>query len=151
MTGRTGAEGPKTNSKRESHCFYCGGATHWAYECPQLTGKQQAQLHMNLEAGQDEGGVIPTKEGHQSLHVSLAHGVELPDNRTYLNRCLTVTAFKSDQFLKNVKTVEGGIKINCNAGAVVMNKRGNYGKLKVWYVPNRIANIFLMHELEKYY
>jgi hypothetical protein len=106
---------------------------------------------MNLEGGQDEGGAIPTEEGHQLLHVSLAQGGELPDNRAYLDRCSTVMAFKSDQFLKNVKTVKGGIKINCKAGAVVTNKRGNYGKLKVWYVPNRIANIFLMHKLEKHY
>jgi hypothetical protein len=108
-------------------------------------------MHMNLEAGQDEGDMISIKEGHQLLHVSLAQGGELPDNRAYLNGCLTVSAFKSNQFLKNVKTVKGGININCNAGAVVTNKRGNYGKLKVWYVPNEIANIFSMHELEKYY
>jgi hypothetical protein len=106
---------------------------------------------MNLEAGQDEGDAIPTKEGHQLLRVSLAQGGELPDNRAYLNGCSTVTAFKSNRFLKNVKTVKGGIKINCNAGAVVTNKRGNYGKLKVWCIPNKIANIFLMHKLEKYY
>jgi hypothetical protein len=31
------------------------------------------------------------------------------------------------------------------------HKRGNYGKLKVWYIPNRITNIFMMHELEKHY
>jgi hypothetical protein len=106
---------------------------------------------MNLEAGQDEGGAIPTEEGHQLLHVSLAQGGQLPENRAYLDGCTTVTAFKSDQFLKGVKTVEGGIKINCNAGAVVMNKRGNYGRLKVRCIPNRIANIFLMHKLEKHY
>jgi hypothetical protein len=62
-----------------------------------------------------------------------------------------VRAFKSNQFLKDVKTIKGGIKINCNAGAVVTNKRGNYGRLKVWYVPTKIANIFLMHKLEKHY
>jgi hypothetical protein len=28
---------------------------------------------------------------------------------------------------------------------------GTYGKLKVWYLPGSIANIFLMHELEKLY
>jgi hypothetical protein len=106
---------------------------------------------MNLEGGQDEGDAIPTEEGHQLLHVSLAQGGELPDNRAYLDGCLTVTAFKIDRFLKNVKTVKGGIKINCNMGTVVTNKRGNYRKLKVWYVPNGIANIFSMHQLEKYY
>ncbi len=31
------------------------------------------------------------------------------------------------------------------------SKRGNYGRLKVWYIPNGIANIFLMHKLEKHY
>jgi hypothetical protein len=78
---------------------------------------------MNLEAGQDEGDAIQNKEGHQALHISLAQGGELPNNRAYLNGCSTVTAFKSDQFLKDVKTIKGGIKINCNVGAVVTNIR----------------------------
>jgi hypothetical protein len=47
--------------------------------------------------------------------------------------------------------VWGGIKINCNAGAVVTNKRGTYGNLKVWYLSDGIANIFSMQELEKLY
>ncbi len=53
--------------------------------------------------------------------------------------------------LKGVKIVEGGIKINCNPCAVVTNKRGNYKRLKVWWVPNGLANLFSMHELEKLY
>jgi hypothetical protein len=104
---------------------------------------------MNLETGQDEEEVSPTKEGHQLLHVSLAQGGELPDNQAYLDQCLMVTAFKSNRYLKGVEAVEGGIRINCNAGTVVANKRGNYGRLKFWYIPNGTANIFLMHELEK--
>jgi hypothetical protein len=151
MTGCTGTEGPMTNSKGESHCFHCGGVTHWAYECPQLSGEQQAQLHMNLETEQDKEEVNWTKEGHQLLHVSLAQGGELPDNWAYLDRCSMVTAFKSNWYLKGVKTVKDGIRINCNATMMVTNKKGNYRRLKVWYVPNRIANIFLMHELEKLY
>jgi hypothetical protein len=86
---------------------------------------------MSLEIGQDEEEVNPTKEGHQLLHVSLAQGGELPDNRGYLNGCSMVTFFKSNQYLKGVETVEGGIRINCNAGTVVANKRGNYRRLKV--------------------
>jgi hypothetical protein len=96
MTGCTAMEGARTNSRGESHWFHCGGATHWAYECPHLSGEQQAQLHMNLETGQDEEEVSPTKEDHQLLHVSLAQGGELPDNGAYLDRCSTVTAFKSN-------------------------------------------------------
>ncbi len=30
-------------------------------------------------------------------------------------------------------------------------KSGNYRRLKVWYISNGIANIFLMHKLEKHY
>jgi hypothetical protein len=43
------------------------------------------------------------------------------------------------------------IKINCNTGNVSTNQMGSYGKIIVWYLPNRIANIFSMHELEKSY
>jgi hypothetical protein len=39
------------------------------------------------------------------------------------------------------------IKINCNAGAVTTNQMGSYGHMNLWW----IANIFLMHELEKMY
>ncbi len=69
----------------------------------------------------------------------------------YLDGCSTVTAFKADKYLKGIKTVRNRIKINCNAGAVTTNKLGSFGSLNVWYIPNGIANIFLMHELEIHY
>jgi hypothetical protein len=47
-------------------------------------------------------------------------GETLPDNRVYLDGCSTVTIFKTDKYLKDVRTVPGGININCNAGT--MNK-----------------------------
>ncbi len=34
VTGASGAEGTKTNSCGESHCFSCTATTHWAYKCP---------------------------------------------------------------------------------------------------------------------
>ena len=43
------------------------------------------------------------------------------------------------------------MKINCNAGAITTNKRVEYGNLKVWYLPDGIANIILMHKLELLY
>ena len=152
MTERTSGGGSKTNSKGESHCFNCGLPSHWAYKCPQLSNKQQAQLHMNIEAQGEEGGKEQeAQEGHQMLHVTLAQGGALPDDRAYLNGCSTVTAFKSDKHLKNIKTVRGGVKINCNTGTVTRYLQGTYGGLKVWYLPDRIANIFLMHKLERSY
>ena len=130
MTGCTGSKTAKTNSRGESHCFNCGSPSHWAYKCPQLTGEQQSQLHMNLEA-QEESVQEPAKEAQQLFNVTLAQGGELPDNRVYLDGCSTVTAFKNDKFLKSIKTEAQGVKINCNAGAISTNKRGQYGNLKV--------------------
>ncbi len=46
------------------------------------------------------------------MHMTLAQGGELPDDKAYLDGCSMVTAFKSDKYLTNVKEVKGGIKIN---------------------------------------
>jgi hypothetical protein len=81
----------------------------------------------------------------------MLQGDALPNNRAYLDGCSTVTAFKADKYLQGIKTVQNGIRINCNAGAVTTNELGSFGSLNVWYIPNGIANIFLMHELEKHY
>ena len=131
------------------HCYNCGKTNHWAYKCPDLTAEQQAQLHMHIEA-EGEGGK-EQQDGHQLLNVSMLQGDALPNNRAYLDGCSTVTAFKSDKYLKGIKVVRNGIKINCNAGAVTTNDMGSFGQLNVWYIPNGIANIFLMHELKKHY
>ena len=85
---------------------------------------------MNLDT-QEEGKGQPAEDGHQLLHVSLTQGGDLPDDRAYLDGCSAVTAFKNERFLKEIRTVEGGIKINCNAGAVTTNKKGKFGWLNV--------------------
>ncbi len=146
MTGRS-SKGPRTNSKGESHCFHCGAADHWAYKCPELSGEQQDQLHMTLQ-GEGEGGNIGQEEGPQLLNMALVQGGALPDNQAYLDGCSTGTAFKSKKYLKGVKMLARGIRINCNTGAVTTNRKGMYGKLQVWYLPKGIVNIFSMHELE---
>ena len=75
----------------------------------------------------------------------------MPDDGAYLDGCSSVTAFNSDKYLKDVKAVQGGIKINCNAGTRMTNLWGTYGGLKVWYLPDWIANIFSIHKLKKLY
>ena len=85
------------------------------------------------------------------MHVSFSQGGELPDDQAYLDGCSTVTAFKNKKFLENLHQVKGGIKINCNARAVTTDAKGEFGGLSVWYLPDGIANIFSMHELEKLY
>jgi hypothetical protein len=131
-TGGSGGErAKKTNNCGDSHCYNCGSADHWAYECPQQTNKQQAQLHMNLEGNKDVEEQ-EHQEGHQLLNMTMVQGGALPNNRAYLDGCSTVTAFKMDKYLRKIKTVPGGIKINCNAGVVSTNQMGTYGNLKVW-------------------
>ena len=105
---------------------------------------------MNLEA-HEETTQEAAKDAHQLLNVTFAQGGELPDSRVYLEGCSTVHAFKSDKYLEGIKTKAQGVRINCNAGAVSTNKRGMYGSLKVWYLPDGIANIISMHELEGMY
>jgi hypothetical protein len=103
---------------------------------------------MNVR-NQEEREQEQAKEGHQLLNVSPAQAGELPDNQAYLDRCSMVSACKNDKYLREIETVSGGIKINCNAGAVMTDKRGKYGGLNVWYIPDGIANIFSMHKLER--
>ncbi len=150
VTGGSGGDAvARTNSCGELHCFNCSATDHWAYKYPQLSNEQQVQLHMSLkEQGKTKD---QQEEGHQLLNVMLAQGGNLPKNQAYLDRCSTVTVFKTNKYLKGIKTLPSGIKINCNAGAVSTSRMGTYGKLKVWYLPGGIANICLMHELEKLY
>jgi hypothetical protein len=52
---------------------------------------------MNLKAG--DGPEQQQKEGHHFMLVLLAQGANLPDNRAYLDRCSTVTVFKSKKYV----------------------------------------------------
>ncbi len=44
-----------------------------------------------------------------------------------------------------------GIRINCNTDLVSTKQIANYRRMQVWYIPDEIANIISMHELEKLY
>jgi hypothetical protein len=100
------AEGPMTSSRGESHCYNCGKTDHWVHDCPHLSNKQQQQLHIHLES--KEGADEQKGEAHQLMHVMLAQGVALPDNRGYLDGYSTVTAFKCKKYLKGVKKHDTG-------------------------------------------
>ncbi len=144
-----GGRGARTNYVGESHYYHCGKEGHWARGCPHLTTEQQEQLHMVLEANEDQEQ--EGKSGHQFFHVSLLWADALPDHWAYLDGCSTVTAFKSKQYLINTCTINKGVKINCNLGEMRTNQVGDYGSVNVWFILQEIANIFLMNNLEKKY
>ncbi len=58
---------------------------------------------MNSDA-QDEVEKVQ-EEGHQLLNLTFAQEAALPENRAYLDGCSTVTAFKTDKYLKGIKTL----------------------------------------------
>ncbi len=118
MTGGLGErQAPRINQAGDLNCYNCSATDHWADECPELTSEQQAQLNMVVETGEK---TEEQHEGHQLLNASFLQGETLPDNRVYLDGCSTVTTFKMDKYLKDMRPVPGGININCNAET--MNK-----------------------------
>ena len=62
-----------------------------------------------------------------------------------------MTAFKSNKYLSELEVMPTRIKINYNASLVSTKRMGKLGKMKVWYIPDGIAKIISMHELEKLY
>ena len=79
----------------------------------------------------------------------MIQGKELPSNRDYLDNCSTATAFKTAKYIRNIKTIKKGMQVNCNAGSIKTNRKGEYGRVEEWYMPKFIANIFSMNEIEK--
>ena len=41
------------------------------------------------------------------------------------------------------------MQLNCNAGSINTNRKGEYGRVEAWYTPKGISNIFSMNEIEK--
>jgi hypothetical protein len=79
-----------------------------------------------LEA--QEGAEQEENTAHQFLHFSMMQADKLPDGQEYLDRCSMVTAFKTKKYLDNLLRVDQGVKINCNLGAMRINKVGDFVK-----------------------
>ena len=75
----------------------------------------------------------------------------MDEDRAYLDSCSTINAFKNSRYLSNIHRSNRSFKINCNAGTMVIKEEGTYGGLQVLNMPEGIANIFSMPELEKVY
>ena len=42
-----------------------------------------------------------------------------------------------------------GMQVNCNAGGIKTNRKGEYRRVEAWCMPKGTANIFYMNEIEK--
>ena len=120
--------------------------------CPLLLEEQQSQLQMNIvvddEAADEGGNDAKGKGGFMGIKVAMLQGNELPINRAYPDNCSTATAFKTAKYTRNIKTKKRGMQVNCNAGSIKTNRKGEYGRVEAWYMPKGITNIFSMNEIE---
>ncbi len=76
---------------------------------------------------------------------------KLPNHRTYLDGCSTVTAFKTKKYLENLWRVNRGVKINCNSRALRTKILVDYGSMTMLFISEGIANLFSMSKLNKKY
>jgi len=103
-------------------------------------------MNLAAEGGEDEEEE-DKDEGFMEIHVIMLQGRGLLNIRGYLYNCSTVTAFTDPKYIKNIRTADRRMTVNCNAGTIKTHRVGDYGKVRAWYIPKGIANIFLMHEL----
>ena len=75
--------------------------------CPLLLEEQQSQLEMNIviddEADNEGDEDVKGKCGFVGIQVAVLQGKELHINRSYLDNCSTVTAFKNTKYIRNIK------------------------------------------------
>ena len=80
------------------------------------------------EGGEDAKG----KGGSVGIQVAMLQVKELPSNRAYLDNCSIVTAFKTAKYIRNIKAHKKGIQVNCNAGSINTNQKGDYRQVEAW-------------------
>ena len=140
----------KANKNGDTHCFHCGLEGHWVHECPKVEKEQQAQLNMHLaeQGGGQDGGEAP-REGKMQLNVDMLQDSGLTKTRAYLDNCSTVTGMTDAKYNVGLHASKAGMRVSCNAGSVLNKQVGKMGNLEAWHMPDGIANIISMPELEK--
>ncbi|MEM1009857.1 MAG: hypothetical protein AAGJ35_12745 [Myxococcota bacterium] len=76
----------------------------------------------------------------------------IPEGSVELDIMSSVDVFGDKRLLTNIRTVGSKMKIICNAEAVVVTQMGDLGGYgPVWYLPNAIANILSLGNVQKHY
>ena len=69
----------------------------------------------------------------------------------YFDSCSTINVFKNSKYLSDIYKSDRSLKVICNAGTIDIREQDAFGSLPVLNMPEGIANIFSMPELEKLY
>ena len=73
----------------------------------------------------------------------------MPREWILLDNQSTVHIFSTDKLLRNIRTVDKQVSVQCNAGTTITNMVGDLqGFGEVWYHPKGIANILSMALVE---
>ena len=59
---------------------------------------------VDYEAADEGDKDAKGKGGFMGIQVAMLQGKEIPSNRDYLEKCSTVTAFKTAKYIRNIKT-----------------------------------------------
>ena len=79
----------------------------------------------------------------------IARKIGLPREWIILENQRTVQIFSNNKFLRDIRTVDKQVNVQCNDGTTSTNMVGDMqGFGEVWYNPNGISNILLMNLVE---
>jgi hypothetical protein len=145
------SKGTKELSKPASNasatkCHFCNQNGHWKKDCPLLAkaAKELARDKRSKDSHEDMVNLLFTDEDAYVINAdtSLKESDILCDNQA------TVSIFKNENLLKNIRKSDRPIKVQGIGGSITVNKVGNFGDFGVVYFnPSSAANILCYFDL----
>ena len=84
-------------------------------------------------------------------HFQRVHFQQDDSDVVYLDSCTTSSTFVRERLLSDVKDQRKGLTVHCNTDKLTTNRRGDFGRLKVWAMKDGIANVLSLGEMIKLY
>jgi hypothetical protein len=133
--------------RSEIWCYNCGSPGHIAQECPHRNsgGDDTMAMQLLMQGAED----LNVEESFQFAQVK----GKLPRSWVLLDNQSMVNIFYNKALLWDVHVTTRCMHVQCNTGWTAMNLIGQLPGYpgKVWYNPDRIANILSLADTEKYF